>query len=115
MIMTLTLTFILILTIAISVLYLDTQARKKESMTNNNNNLSSSFCDYYKTNPGELEKASKLLTQENCMNSSCSVWLNKSECVAGSALGPTYKTDKNGNNIEVDNYYYLNRCYGNGC
>jgi hypothetical protein len=64
------------------------------------------FCESYLGNSVELEKACKQLTQSNCADIKCCVF-NNGKCAAGDINGPTYKTDKDGNLITMDTYYYL--------
>lgn len=71
------------------------------------------FCKMYQGNSSQLEIACNKLTSENCNKVSCCVQINGEKCVAGSQRGPTYKTDKKGDNINVDYYYYKNKCTGN--
>jgi hypothetical protein len=75
-----------------------------------------SFCEHYETNPNELRSHGSKLTQKNCSNSKCTIWLKEKEkgegrCVVGNASGPTFKTD-NGVKMDIDSYYYMNKCYG---
>ena len=56
-----------------------------------------------------------LLTKENCNVTSCCIWLNQDKCVAGNELGPTFLTDENKKKINVDYFYYKNKCIGKGC
>ena len=69
------------------------------------------FCESYLENSGELEKACEQLTKNNCANVTCCVF-NNGKCAAGDVNGPTYKTDKDGNLITMDSYYYLGKCQG---
>ena len=69
------------------------------------------FCESYLENSGELEKACNQLTTSNCANVNCCVF-NNGKCAAGDINGPTYKTDKDGNLITMDTYYYLGKCHG---
>ena len=69
------------------------------------------FCESYLENSGELEKACEQLTKSNCANVTCCVFKN-GKCAAGDINGPTYKTDKDGNLITMDSYYYLGKCRG---
>jgi len=69
------------------------------------------FCESYLENSGELEKACEQLTKNNCANVTCCVF-NNGKCAAGDINGPTYKTDKDGNLITMDSYYYLGKCQG---
>ena len=66
------------------------------------------FCESYLENSGELEKACNQLTTSNCANVTCCVF-NNGKCAAGDINGPTYKTDKDGNLITMDSYYYLGK------
>ena len=74
--------------------------------------FSDGFC---KTNSNtvELNNACSTLTAENCNLTDCCVLLQGNKCVAGNENGPTYKTEKTGDKINVDYYYYKNKCYGN--
>jgi len=66
------------------------------------------FCESYLENSSELEKACEQLTKSNCANVTCCVF-NNGKCAAGDINGPTYKTDKDGNLITMDSYYYLGK------
>jgi hypothetical protein len=78
-------------------------------------NTIKSFCEVNETQPDELNKSCNKLTKENCNATSCCIWLNDSKCVAGKEDGPLYTQDENNNKINIDNYYYKNKCYGNKC
>ena len=54
------------------------------------------------------------LTDKNCNKTSCCVLLNGEKCVSGAEDGPTFKTS-NGEKVNVDYYYFQNKCYGDGC
>ena len=69
------------------------------------------FCESYLGNSVELEKACEQLTRSNCADIKCCVF-NNGKCAAGDINGPTYKTDKDGNLITMDTYYYLGKCHG---
>lgn len=77
--------------------------------------MSVSFCNKFGGDSSQLESACGRLTSKNCKTSSCCVFTNGNKCSAGGITGPTFKTDKDGNKIAVDNYYYMNKCYGSGC
>lgn len=70
--------------------------------------------DFCKSNIGANDMQEKCgeLTNINCNKTNCCVWLNNSKCVPGNEDGPTFKTDKSNNKIEVNNYYYQTKCYG---
>ena len=78
-----------------------------------------SFCEHNKTNGSALQSQCGALTYDNCNSTSCCVWAGASsqigKCTAGDAKGSMYKTDTNGNAINVDTYYYQNKCYGPQC
>lgn len=72
------------------------------------------FCGSYLGNSNELETACNNLSESNCRDVKCCVYLNTKEnnkCVAGDISGPTYKTDKDGKLITMDSYYYLGKMY----
>ena len=71
------------------------------------------FCESYKGSSAELDTACSRLTNTNCNETSCCVFTNN-KCVAGSAKGPTYNTDSNGNTSTAE-YYFRNQCYGANC
>jgi hypothetical protein len=70
--------------------------------------------DFCKSNLGSLKEACSKLTNNNCNKPACCVVLNGEKCVAGSQNGPTFKTES-GKDINIDYYYFQNKCYGNGC
>ena len=67
------------------------------------------FCESYRGSSAQLNTACSLLTQKNCNETSCCVFANN-KCVAGSANGPTYNTDNNGN-TNTSSYYFQNQCF----
>ena len=71
------------------------------------------FCEVNRGTGKKLEESCNNLTKENCNKVSCCVHINGSKCVAGSKNGATYRTEKNGDKISVDYYYYKNKCAGN--
>ena len=77
--------------------------------------LVKSFCSTFQTSSSGLEQQCNKLTSSNCNASTCCVLLNGQKCVAGSASGPTFQTDSQQNPINIDYYYYQNKCYGNNC
>jgi hypothetical protein len=92
-----------------------------ESMANPvapTSNLEDSFCRFYDSNNSAMSQNESCgsLTQTNCMNTKCCVWGKNSDgekCYAGGVSGPTFRTDRQGTNINMDSYYYMNKCYGN--
>ena len=71
------------------------------------------FCKSHIGSTDKLETSCNNLTKTNCNEVSCCVNLNGNKCVAGNENGPTYKTEKTGDKINMDYYYYKNKCYGN--
>jgi hypothetical protein len=67
------------------------------------------FCESYKGSSAQLNTDCGRLTQKNCNETSCCVFANN-KCVAGSANGPTYNTDNNGN-TNTSSYYFQNQCF----
>lgn len=67
------------------------------------------FCESYKGTSAQLNTECGRLTQKNCNETSCCVFANN-KCVAGSANGPTYNTDNNGNTT-TSSYYFQNQCF----
>ena len=70
--------------------------------------------DFCKSSSDSLKESCTKLTKKNCNATSCCIVLNGGKCVAGNQDGPTFKTDS-GEDINVDYYYYQNKCYGNSC
>lgn len=86
------------------------------NMDDLNLSVEQSFCSSLEGSSAQLEKSCNELTKDNCAEVGCCVYMRdrlNGKCVAGSQLGPTYKTDKDGNMITMDRYYYLGKCYGN--
>ena len=73
------------------------------------------FCQSYKGNSGNLNTACGNLTNQNCNATSCCILTSDKKCVAGNADGATYNTNSNGKTINLDYYYYQNKCYGDKC
>jgi hypothetical protein len=73
------------------------------------------FCKSNDSNAAVLEKKCNQLSKKNCNVVNCCVYLNDDKCVAGDSNGPTFITDDKGKNIDIDTYYFRNKCYGKGC
>jgi hypothetical protein len=73
------------------------------------------FCDKYKQQPHLLEEKCKDFPINICKNMNCCVLLNDRNCVSGNSNGPIYTTNDDGSRINVNNYYYENKCYGDKC
>ena len=94
------------------------QKQEKEKGQDQKGNITSgadAFCQSYKGNSGNLNTACGNLTNKNCNATSCCILTSDQKCVAGNADGATYNTDSNGKTINLDYYYYQNKCYGNSC
>jgi hypothetical protein len=63
-----------------------------------------SFCSIY--SGAELETKCNSLTQQGCSKVACCGYLNGSKCVSGSASGPTFLSESNGEKIVVSEYYF---------
>jgi len=69
-----------------------------------------SFCKSYLGNSAALEPECNNLTETNCADVSCCVYVKnggKEKCVAGKQNGPTFDNNK----IGMDSYYYLGKKY----
>jgi hypothetical protein len=86
-----------------------------EGLEQNIKSGADAFCESYKGSSGNLNSACGKLTNKNCNSTSCCILTNNNKCVAGNADGPTYNTDDNGKTINLDYYYYQNKCYGDKC
>lgn len=88
--------------------------------------LEKDFCKSFLGSSDQLEKQCNELTHSNCKSSHCCVLLNNgnnaneieegvkdSKCVAGGPNGPTFQSNPDGSKINIDYYYYQNKCYGN--
>jgi hypothetical protein len=75
--------------------------------------LERDFCKSFLGSSDKLQTQCNQLTKDNCKNSPCCVFVDGRKCVAGDAKGPTFQTTPNGSKINMDYYYYQNKCYGN--
>lgn len=66
-----------------------------------------SFCSIY--SGAELEQKCNALTRQGCAKVSCCGYLNGLKCVSGSASGPTFLSNADGEKISIDNYYYMKK------
>ena len=76
---------------------------------------SKGFCKANDSNAASLEKKCNQLTKKNCNVVNCCVYLNDTKCVAGDKNGPTFTTDDKDKKIDIDTYYFRNKCHGKGC
>ena len=93
---------------------------QKEKINNILNDTTADFCETLKGESHSIEKRCKMQRPNVCKTLDCCVLAMKKgerrgKCLAGSKVGPTYHTDKNGNDLNFDYYYYQNKCYGPGC
>lgn len=86
-----------------------------EGLENSIKTGADAFCESYKGSSGDLNTSCGKLTNKNCNATSCCILSSDKKCVAGNADGPTYNTDSNGKTINLDYYYYQNKCYGDKC
>jgi len=49
-----------------------------------------------------LDKDCNKLSRTNCSKVKCCGYLNDEKCVQGGEFGPTYRSDKDGNTIDID-------------
>jgi archaellum component FlaF (FlaF/FlaG flagellin family) len=89
------------------------EALQNNNDTNTTINLNP-VSDFCKSSSDSLKTSCSKLTKKNCNTTTCCVMLNGEKCVAGNQDGPTFKTES-GEDINIDYYYYQNKCYGNSC
>ena len=83
-------------------------------------NIETDECSKLKGKSHKLEEYCNSLHPKLCKYKECCI-LGKEKnaetmkCYAGGKLGPTYHTDDDGNNINLDYYYYQGKCFGKGC
>jgi hypothetical protein len=63
-----------------------------------------SFCSIY--SGAELETKCNGLTQQGCSKVACCGYLNDMKCVSGSASGPTFLSNADGEKTVVSSYYF---------
>lgn len=74
----------------------------------------SGFCNYYKSDPDQLEAKCNTVGPANCAATTCCVLLGGQKCVAGNENGPTMKANYSDFLVlNKDFYYYQGKCYGN--
>ena len=117
--------FIVILLIIVLIFFMNLNIEERpkkllqvvtiEGLENTIKTGADAFCESYKGSSGELNSACGNLTNKNCNATSCCILSSDKKCVAGNASGATYNTDDNGKTINLDYYYYQNKCYGDNC
>jgi hypothetical protein len=90
----------------------DKRIQKIVTIEKFSNSLSGDSICSSKNSPDEINSLCNQLTKKNCNVSSCCVVLNGNKCVGGDTHGPTFHSE-NGNKINLDYYYYKNKCFGN--
>ena len=71
------------------------------------------FCEVNSFN--NLDNKCRSLTYSNCNATNCCVWTSNNICLEGTKNGPTFNSDRNGKTINLDYYYFKNKCYGSKC
>ena len=108
--------FILVIANSVGWNFNDSNNKKEDSVIlveGLENNTQKGFCETIIHNSKKRETACNKLTKDNCQVSDCCIFLNGKKCVAGNAHGPVYRSDSEKNKINIDNYYYKKKCYGN--
>jgi predicted membrane protein len=72
-----------------------------------------SFCEKYLGKPDLLHEKCQAFNRDSCNATSCCVWLNSEKCVGGNKFGPTYYSDDNLDDIDVNHFHHKNVCRGN--
>jgi len=73
------------------------------------------FCENLRGDSNKLNNACNSLTTNKCSSSGCCIWTSENKCVAGTADGAVFNSDSKGKTMNLDYYYYKNKCYGNKC
>ena len=74
---------------------------------------SSSFCAKYQSDPHELHKQCQKFDKDSCNIPQCCIWLNGTKCVGGNEHGPTFHSDDDGEDVNIDYFHHQGRCRGN--
>jgi hypothetical protein len=93
----------------------NTNIGSKDSDTSFVMNPAVDFCKSHTGSSDKLKESCAKLTNKNCNATSCCIMLNGEKCVPGSEDGPTFRTTPSGENVNIDYYYFQNKCYGNKC
>ena len=77
-------------------------------------------CDELHGKSHNIEEYCSTLHPKLCKQKKCCILGKEGEsgtmkCMAGSRLGPTYHTDEEGTDVNLDYYYYEGKCYGKDC
>jgi len=78
-------------------------------------NKNDAFCESHRGKSTTLNENCGKLTEQNCNTTSCCVWASPGKCLAGDEKGPLFNSDTNGKTMNLDYYYYQNKCYGKNC
>lgn len=111
---------LLFLSLSLFIYFIFSTVSSVEGLTNSTGlsnimNPSAAFCESHRGSSGDLDKACRKLTRDNCNDTSCCVWRSPGKCVAGGMGGPTFNTDAKGKTETLDYYYFQNKCYGDKC
>lgn len=91
-----------------------------ENMENNDdlddylNDKYSNFCQNYSGDSITLDNICSKMSKSKCNLLPCCVFANidgNDTCVAGNNLGPTYKSDSDGNQLNIKHYTHNNKLY----
>ena len=74
-----------------------------------------SFCQVNEVSGKKLNENCSKLTEKNCTSTSCCIWTSNKTCKAGNQDGLLFKKDINGNPVNIDYYYFGEKCYGEKC
>ena len=93
---------------------------KENTNEEKNADISGDKCDTLHGKSHEIEAYCENLHPRLCKQKKCCVLGKESDtgnmkCVSGSKSGPTYHTDEEGKDINMDYYYFQGKCYGEGC
>jgi len=78
-------------------------------------NKNTAFCESQRGSSDVLNETCGNLTKRNCTTTSCCVFTSENKCVAGGVGGPTFNSDTKGKTMNLDYYYYQEKCYGSKC
>jgi len=92
---------------------------KENAFQNKDMEASEHFCKINDSDSSILEGKCNSLGENVCKKTGCCVFMQNDKgnkkCVAGSSSGPTFLSDDNNALINIDFYYYMNKCYGKNC
>ena len=89
-----------------------THIEKVVTIENFDSKFSDGLCQLNAGEPHKIEADCNTLHEDNCRATSCCIWINGQKCVAGNERGPRYHTDNNKDRINIDYFYYKDKCLG---